>query len=47
MLGFDFPGRLIILALGPLTNVALAKKIEPLLLSQLASLHIMGGNTTG
>ncbi|XP_047740936.1 non-specific ribonucleoside hydrolase RihC isoform X2 [Hyalella azteca] len=42
-----FPGSVHLLAIGPLTNVAVAKMLEPRLLYRLASLHIMGGNTTG
>ncbi|XP_018009984.1 probable uridine nucleosidase 2 [Hyalella azteca] len=41
------PGSINLLAIGPLTNVAVAKMLEPRLLYRLASLHIMGGNTTG
>ncbi|KAF2363605.1 Inosine/uridine-preferring nucleoside hydrolase domain [Trinorchestia longiramus] len=41
------PGKLHLLAIGPLTNLALAKMLDPEFLYKLASLHIMGGNTTG
>lgn len=40
------PGRLDLLALGPLTNVALALRIDPLLLTRLRSVVLMGGSGT-
>ncbi|KAF2363606.1 Inosine/uridine-preferring nucleoside hydrolase domain [Trinorchestia longiramus] len=42
-----FPGCVHLLTLGPLTNVAVAKMLDSRLLVKLASLHVMGGNTTG
>ncbi len=38
------PGEITLVALGPLTNIALALLIEPSLASQLAEIVLMGGN---
>ena len=38
------PGEIILVALGPLTNVAIAMIIEPTLTAQLAGIVLMGGN---
>ncbi|NIZ91221.1 nucleoside hydrolase [Kineococcus rubinsiae] len=38
------PGRYDLLALGPLTNVALALRLDPLLLTKLRSVVVMGGS---
>ena len=41
------PGQLTLLALGPLTNVALAAKLAPDFLSNLSQLVVMGGSVDG
>lgn len=41
------PGEIHLLAIGPLTNVALALRIEPRIAQQLAGLMIMGGVVRG
>lgn len=35
------------MGLGPLTNLALAMRLDPAFTSHLAGLYIMGGNTSG
>ena len=40
----DAPSEITLVALGPLTNVALALQLEPTLGSQLAGIVLMGGN---
>jgi purine nucleosidase len=40
------PGELVLIAVGPMTNVALALRLEPKLPDLLKSLSIMGGSTT-
>jgi inosine-uridine nucleoside N-ribohydrolase len=40
----DAPGEITLVALGPLTNVALALQLEPTLGSKLAGIVLMGGN---
>jgi len=40
------PGELVLIAVGPMTNVALALRLEPKLPELLKSLSIMGGSTT-
>lgn len=39
----DNPGQITLAAIGPLTNIALAIKLEPLLVKNLAGLWLMGG----
>ncbi|XP_068124256.1 uncharacterized protein [Hyperolius riggenbachi] len=41
------PGQVSVVALGPLTNLALAVKIDPTLPEKLNKLYIMGGNLEG
>jgi inosine-uridine nucleoside N-ribohydrolase len=41
------PGELSIVAIGPLTNLALAFRDDPQLPSQIRSVHIMGGSLSG
>jgi purine nucleosidase len=40
-------GRLVLVALGPLTNIALALRLDPTLPSRVARLVVMGGAVTG
>ena len=40
-------GRLVVVALGPLTNLALAVRLDPLLPERIARLVVMGGAVTG
>lgn len=40
-------GRLLLVALGPLTNIALALKLDPTLPSRIARFVVMGGAVTG
>jgi inosine-uridine nucleoside N-ribohydrolase len=40
----DAPGEITIVALGPLTNLAVAMQLEPTLSTQLAEIVLMGGN---
>jgi inosine-uridine nucleoside N-ribohydrolase len=42
----SYPGRLTILCLGPLTNVALALSIEPRLFMTIGSIIMMGGSSS-
>ena len=44
---FDFWGELTLLALGPLTNIALAVKLDPSFGHNLSNVVIMGGNYGG
>ncbi len=39
----DNPGQIALAAIGPLTNIALAIKLEPLLVKNIAGLWLMGG----
>ncbi|XP_053311155.1 inosine-uridine preferring nucleoside hydrolase-like [Spea bombifrons] len=41
------PGQVSLVALGPLTNIALAAKIDPTISKKLGKLYIMGGNLEG
>ena len=43
----EFPGELVIVALGPLTNLALALRLDPSLPKRIARLVIMGGAVSG
>lgn len=40
-------GEVVLVGLGPLTNLALALHLDPAFTSHLAALYVMGGNTTG
>ena len=40
-------GELVVVAMGPLTNIALALHLDPQLGQKLSQLVIMGGNSTG
>jgi purine nucleosidase len=40
-------GNLILVAVGPLTNLALSLHLDPNLHEKIPQLIIMGGNTTG
>ncbi|XP_071546275.1 inosine-uridine preferring nucleoside hydrolase-like isoform X2 [Panulirus ornatus] len=42
-----YPGEIVLTALGPLTNVALAIRIDPSFTSRLLDIYVMGGNTEG
>ena len=46
-LSHEHPGRLTLVALGPLTNLALALRLDPQLPSRFARLVIMGGAVNG
>ncbi|ELT91171.1 hypothetical protein CAPTEDRAFT_160180 [Capitella teleta] len=43
----EFTGELTLVAIGPLTNIALAIQLDPLLHEKIPHLIVMGGNTTG
>ncbi|XP_066521204.1 uncharacterized protein si:ch211-201h21.5 [Hoplias malabaricus] len=43
----EHPGQVSLVALGPLTNLALAVKLDPSIPQKLKDLHIMGGNMEG
>ncbi|GAB3105043.1 nucleoside hydrolase [Lysobacter terrae] len=45
-LSHEYAGRLVLVALGPLTNVALALKLDPSLPSRIARCVVMGGAVT-
>jgi len=40
-------GEISIVAVGPLTNLALAMRMDPMFASKMKSLYVMGGNTEG
>lgn len=40
-------GEVVLMGLGPLTNLALAMRLDPAFTSHLAGLYIMGGNSSG
>lgn len=42
-----YSNKVVLTALGPVTNLALAIRLDPSFLSRLADIYIMGGNTTG
>ncbi|CAH0600225.1 unnamed protein product [Chrysodeixis includens] len=42
-----YKGELVVVALGPLTNIALAIRLDPLFLSRLAHLYVGGGHVWG
>ncbi|XP_053652086.1 inosine-uridine preferring nucleoside hydrolase isoform X2 [Cherax quadricarinatus] len=42
-----YPKEIMLAALGPLTNLALAIRLDPLFTSHLLGIYMMGGNTTG
>src|SRR6266480_634736 len=44
-MAMSYPGRLTLLCLGPLTNVALALSIEPRLFMAIRSIIMMGGSS--
>lgn len=44
---FFTPTQVSLIALGPLTNLALAVKLDPMLPQKLKDLYIMGGNMEG
>jgi purine nucleosidase len=46
-LSHEYAGRLLLVALGPLTNIALALKLDPTLPSRIARFVVMGGAVTG
>jgi purine nucleosidase len=46
-LSHEHAGRLLLVALGPLTNVALALRLDPTLPERIARLVVMGGAVTG
>lgn len=43
----EFPDKISIVCLGPLTNIALAIKMYPEFVNNIKELYIMGGNITG
>jgi len=46
-LSHEHAGKLLLVALGPLTNIALALKLDPTLPERIARLVVMGGAVTG
>jgi len=42
-----FPEQITLLCLGPLTNVALAIRLDPLFITNLKQLVVLGGSTEG
>ncbi|HZH42789.1 MAG TPA: nucleoside hydrolase [Lysobacter sp.] len=46
-LSHEYAGRLLLVALGPLTNLAVALKLDPTLPQRVARLVVMGGAVTG
>jgi len=42
-----YPGEISLVAIGPLTNVAIAMKSDPCLANRLGELYMMGGNCEG
>ena len=46
-LSHEYAGRLLLVALGPLTNIALALKLDPTLPTRIARCVVMGGAVTG
>lgn len=46
-LSHEYAGRLLLVALGPLTNIALALKLDPTLPQRVARFVVMGGAVTG
>ena len=46
-LSHEHAGRLVLVALGPLTNIALALRLDPTLPQRIARLVVMGGAVTG
>jgi purine nucleosidase len=46
-LSHEYAGELLLVALGPLTNVALALKLDPTLPERIARIVVMGGAVTG
>lgn len=46
-LSHEYAGKLVVVALAPLTNVALALRLDPTLPQRIAKLVIMGGAVTG
>ena len=43
----EHPGRLILIPVGPLTNIALALKLRPDLIADIKEILLMGGSITG
>lgn len=43
----DNPGEVTILALGPLTNIALAIRLDPLFLAKVRNIVVLGGSVEG
>ena len=46
-LSHEYPGKLLLVALGPLTNIALALKLDPSLPERIGRFVVMGGAVTG
>lgn len=42
-----YKGKLVVLGLGPLTNLAMAVKMQPLIKSMIKEVYILGGNAEG